>query len=63
MKPRSETRANGHKLTIIDEETLVKQLLDADKQGFSIQPEFLRGMAQILLQERTHNPTATVGIN
>jgi hypothetical protein len=45
IKPRSETRANGHKLTAIEEESLVKILLDADKRGFSIHPEFLRGMA------------------
>lgn len=48
IKPQSETRTNGHKLTAIEEESLVKRLLDADKQGFSIRPEFLRGMAQIL---------------
>lgn len=63
VKPRSETRANGHKLTAIEEESLVKQLLDADKRGFSIRPEFLRGMAQILLHERTQDPTAVLGVN
>lgn len=35
-KSRSETRASGHKLTDFEEEALVKQLLDADKRGFSI---------------------------
>ena len=30
-QPRVETRANGHKLTPIEEETLVKRLLYADK--------------------------------
>jgi hypothetical protein len=53
VKPRTETRANSHKLTATEEETLVKRLLDADKRGFLIRPEFLRGMAQILLHERT----------
>jgi hypothetical protein len=62
-KPRSETRANGHKLTALEEEVLTKRLLDADKRGFSIRPEFLRGMAQILLHERTQDPTATIGVN
>ncbi|ODM19019.1 hypothetical protein SI65_05636 [Aspergillus cristatus] len=47
IKPQSETRANGYKLTEIEEKSLVKQLLDADKQGFAIRPEFLHGMAQI----------------
>jgi hypothetical protein len=53
VKPRTETRANSHKLTATEEETLVKRLLDADKRGFLIRPEFLRGMAQILLRECT----------
>ncbi|KAG2001677.1 hypothetical protein GB937_010019 [Aspergillus fischeri] len=35
-KPRSETRANGHKLIALEEEVLTKHLLDADKQGFLI---------------------------
>lgn len=63
VNPRSETRANGHKLTAIEEEVLTKRLLDADSRGFSIRPEFLRGMAQILLRERTQDSTATVGVN
>ncbi|XP_077660230.1 uncharacterized protein AFUA_2G03570 [Aspergillus fumigatus Af293] len=61
VKPRTETRANSHKLTATEEETLVKRLLDADKRGFSIRPEFLRGMAQILLCERTQDSTAVLG--
>ena len=36
IKPRSEIHANGHKLSKIEEETLVKKLLDTDKHGFSI---------------------------
>jgi hypothetical protein len=40
-----------------------KNLLDADKRGFSIQPEFLRGMAQILLCERTQDLIAVLGVN
>ncbi|ODM22204.1 hypothetical protein SI65_03050 [Aspergillus cristatus] len=63
MKSRSETRASGHKLTDFEEEALVKQLLDADKQGFSIQPQYLREMAQILLHKCTQDSTATIGVN
>jgi hypothetical protein len=44
-------------------EIFVKHLLDADKWGFSIWPEFLRGAAQNLLWARTHNPTTTPGVN
>jgi hypothetical protein len=35
-KSCSETCANGHKLTKIKEDVLVKKLLDADKHGFSV---------------------------
>jgi hypothetical protein len=63
MKSRSETRASGHKLTDFEEEALVKQLLDADKRGFSIRPQYLREMAQILLHKRTQDSTATIGVN
>ena len=31
IQPRSETRPNGHKLLVLEEEVLIKQLLDADK--------------------------------
>jgi hypothetical protein len=62
-KARVETRANGHKLTAIEEEVLVKRLLDADKRGFSIRPEFLRRMAQILLREHSQDSTAVLGVN
>ncbi|KKA16978.1 hypothetical protein T310_9415, partial [Rasamsonia emersonii CBS 393.64] len=51
-QPRAETRANGHRLKAIEEETLIQRLLEADKRGFPIRPEFLRSMAQILLRER-----------
>jgi hypothetical protein len=50
-------------MTVIEEKSLVKHLLDADKWSFSIRPEFLHGMAQILLQVRTHDPTTTLGVN
>ena len=60
---RAEVRANGHKLTEFEEESLVKQLLDADKRGFPIRPEFMRGIAQILLYKRLRDPTAFLGVN
>jgi hypothetical protein len=63
IKPRAETRANSHKLTAFEEEVLTKCLLDADRHGFSIKPQFLRGMAQILLYARTNNPTSVIGVN
>ena len=62
-KSRSETRANSHKLTESEEELLLKRLLDADTRGFPIRPEFLRGMAQVLLRSRLQDPTAAIGTN
>jgi hypothetical protein len=50
-------------LTAIEEEVLVKRVLDADKRGFSIRPDFLRGMAQILLRKRSQDSTAVLGVN
>jgi hypothetical protein len=63
INPRSEIRANNHKLTVFEEETLVKRLLDADKRGFSIRPEYARRMVQILLHEHIQDPTACLGVN
>jgi hypothetical protein len=63
IKPRAETRANSHKLTALEEEVLAKRLLDADRRGFSIRPQFLRGMTHILLYARTNDPTSVIGVN
>jgi hypothetical protein len=59
-KSRTETRPSGHKLKAIEEKTLIKKLLEADRRGFPIRPKFLRGMTQLLLCE--YNPTAKRGI-
>ena len=63
IKPQPETCANSHRLTEIEEKSLIKKILDADKWGVPIQPEFLRGMAEILLHEQLHDSKATLGIN
>lgn len=59
IKSRSETRSHSNKLTEIEKELLKKRLLDADKRGFPIRPEFLHGIAQILFSNRLQVPTAT----
>ena len=33
------------------------------KEGFPIKPEFLHGMAEILLHERLHDSKAILGVN
>jgi hypothetical protein len=63
IKPCAETCANSHKLTALEEEVLAKRLLDANRRGFSIRPQFLRGMAHILLCARTNDPTSVIGVN
>jgi hypothetical protein len=37
IKPRTETRANSHRMTIIEENALIEHLLDIDRQGILIQ--------------------------
>ena len=36
VKPHIETHVNSHRITVIEEKSLIKHLLDADKQGFLI---------------------------
>jgi hypothetical protein len=46
-----ETRANGHKLSQNDEESLIKWILDLDKRGLPPRPSMVRDMANILLSQ------------
>ena len=62
-KSRSETRANGHRLTASEAETLTKHVLEAGKQGFPVRPEFLRGMARILLRGCLQDSTTEFRVN
>jgi hypothetical protein len=62
-KPRAKMASSNQKMMEFEEEALIKHLLDADKRGFAVRPEFLREMAQILLRKRTQDPTAFLGIN
>jgi hypothetical protein len=60
---RSETRANGHKLTEIEEETLLKWILSMDSRGSAPRPSTIREMANILLASRGSTPVTSVGEN
>jgi hypothetical protein len=46
---RVNLRANSHKLTENEEETLVKWILDLDKRGLPPRPAFVENMANYLL--------------
>ncbi|EED13708.1 pogo transposable element, putative [Talaromyces stipitatus ATCC 10500] len=52
MAYRAETRANGHKLTQSEEESLVRWILDLDKRGLPPRHSLVREMADYLLSQR-----------
>lgn len=60
-RSRSEPLANGHRLAVSEEETLTRRVLEADKRGFPVRPELLRGMAHILLRGRLQDSTIELG--
>ena len=49
---RGDTRPNGHKLTQLEEDSLVEWILSMDSRGAAPRPEMVREMANILLAER-----------
>ncbi|KAJ5280958.1 hypothetical protein N7478_006330 [Penicillium angulare] len=60
---RADIRANNHKLTQNEEDSLVKWILSMDQRGAAPRPSIVREMANILLAERGSTPSSTVGIN
>ena len=60
---RSETRANSHKLTEIEEESLQKWILSMDSRGAPPRPSSVREMADLLLAARGSTPVISVGEN
>ena len=57
---RAETRANNHKLTLFEEESLERWILSMDQRGAAPRPAMVQEMANILLAKRSHQ---TVGKN
>jgi hypothetical protein len=62
-KNRSETRANGHKLDEIEEQSLSQWILSMDSRGAAPRPATVREMANLLLAKRGSTIVQTVGEN
>ena len=60
-KNRAILRANSHKLTEMEEETLRKWILSLDDRGAAPRPTTVRETANILLEARRDTPVQTVG--
>ena len=58
---RSNIRANNHKLSILEEQSLLKWVISMDSRGAAPRHPQVRDMANILLAERGTSPIQTVG--
>jgi hypothetical protein len=50
--PRHETKANCHKFTELEEEVIVRNILDMDARGFAPRPAGVEDMANDILELR-----------
>jgi hypothetical protein len=62
VKSREETRANNHKLTFLEEETLENWILLLDERGAAPRPNTVREVANLLLEDRGTDTTEIVGV-
>lgn len=60
---RGEKRANSHKLTKIEEESLRKWIISIESRGSAPRPSMVREMANLLLASRGSTPVLSVGEN
>ena len=60
---KPEARANSHKLTQFEEESLVKWILSMDLRGNPPRPSMAKDMANLLLASRGTTTPPTVGVN
>jgi hypothetical protein len=58
---RQDTQINNRRLTTAEEKALVQRIISLDNNGFSPTLKFVRGMANLLLQQR--EPGCKVGKN
>jgi hypothetical protein len=62
VKSREETRANSHKLTFLEEGTLVHWIISLDERGAAPRPNTVREVANLLLEDRGTDPIESVGV-
>ena len=60
---RAEQRANSHKLTRNEEESLVQRIISMDQRGAAPRPFHVRDMANVLLSKHGSMDIQSVGIN
>ena len=58
---RSDIHANNHKLSVLEEQSLLKWVMSMDSRGAAPRQSHVREMANILLVERGSTPIQTVG--
>ncbi|KAJ5279887.1 hypothetical protein N7478_005259 [Penicillium angulare] len=63
VQSRVDIRPNGHKLTQLEEDSLVEWIISMDTRGAAPRPATVREMANILLAVRGSYPPPTVGKN
>ncbi|KAJ5169708.1 uncharacterized protein N7500_002491 [Penicillium coprophilum] len=63
VQHRATSRANSHKLTQIEEDSLQKWILSMDSRGSAPRPSMVREMANLLLEKRGTTPVLSVGEN
>ena len=49
---RREIRTNSHKLTKLEEEVIIRNILDMDTRGFAPRPSGVEDMANYILESR-----------
>jgi hypothetical protein len=63
VQNRAISRANSHKLTELEEQSLEKWILSMDLRGAAPRPATVREMANLLLEKRGSSPVLSVGEN
>ncbi|ODM24077.1 hypothetical protein SI65_01667 [Aspergillus cristatus] len=63
ITPRAEKRANNHKLTVNEEESLLHWILSMDRRGAAPRPSHVQDMANILLAARGSTNNQPIGKN